>query len=391
MRQAYRILPVYTGDVSGVSSALYELGGMVVMHDPSGCNSTYNTHDEIRWYDRDSLIFLSGLNAPDAILGNDEKFICDVVNAANEYNPAFIALCNSPVPYLTGTDFTALTKLISLRTQIPCFYIPTNGMHDYVSGAGLAFEKLAIKLFGEAGEKAEEVYRRDRSVNVLGMTPLDYAAESCSASLRAVLEQEGWEILSVWAMGDSLADLRRAPEASVNLVVSATGLRTAEFMREKFGTPWVAGAPIAGMKETVMSALERACAEATCCKAYLSGHLTHEKEPEVIVIGEPVMSCSIAASLEQSGHSTCVLAATEGSEALIRPGDRVCRGEEEIESALQELSGSCQRIIADPMYSYVCPEGPVIEEFPHLAFSGRMYRNRFQDPFTHCFAQEPTH
>ena len=43
MRQAYRILPVYSGDVSGVCSALYELGGMVVMHDPSGCNSTYNT------------------------------------------------------------------------------------------------------------------------------------------------------------------------------------------------------------------------------------------------------------------------------------------------------------------------------------------------------------
>lgn len=56
MRQSYRIIPVYTADVSGVCSALYELGGMTVMHDPSGCNSTYNTHDEIRWYDQDSLI-----------------------------------------------------------------------------------------------------------------------------------------------------------------------------------------------------------------------------------------------------------------------------------------------------------------------------------------------
>lgn len=56
MRQSYRMIPVYTADVSGVCSALYELGGMTVMHDPSGCNSTYNTHDEIRWYDQDSLI-----------------------------------------------------------------------------------------------------------------------------------------------------------------------------------------------------------------------------------------------------------------------------------------------------------------------------------------------
>ena len=43
MRRSYRIIPCYTGDVSGVCSALFELGGMVVIHDPSGCNSTYNT------------------------------------------------------------------------------------------------------------------------------------------------------------------------------------------------------------------------------------------------------------------------------------------------------------------------------------------------------------
>jgi nitrogenase molybdenum-iron protein alpha/beta subunit len=69
MRQSYRMIPVYTADVSGVCSALYELGGMTVMHDPSGCNSTYNTHDEIRWYDQDSLIFISGLTEIDAIMG----------------------------------------------------------------------------------------------------------------------------------------------------------------------------------------------------------------------------------------------------------------------------------------------------------------------------------
>ena len=66
MKQIARIISTYTADVSGVCSALYELGGMVVMHDPSGCNSTYNTHDEPRWYDMDSLIFISGLVEPDS-------------------------------------------------------------------------------------------------------------------------------------------------------------------------------------------------------------------------------------------------------------------------------------------------------------------------------------
>ena len=55
--KVYTKLPVYSGDVSGVASALYELGGMVVIHDPSGCNSTYNTHDEIRWFTQPSFNF----------------------------------------------------------------------------------------------------------------------------------------------------------------------------------------------------------------------------------------------------------------------------------------------------------------------------------------------
>ena len=98
MKQVSVTLSTYTADVSGVCSALYELGGMVVIHDPSGCNSTYNTHDEPRWYDMDSLVFISGLSQMDAIMGNDDKFINDIVRAAKELKPRFIALVRTPIP-----------------------------------------------------------------------------------------------------------------------------------------------------------------------------------------------------------------------------------------------------------------------------------------------------
>ena len=403
MRQAYRILPVYTGDVSGVCSALYELGGMVVMHDPSGCNSTYNTHDEIRWYDRDSLIFLSGLCEPDAIMGNDAKFIEDVVRAAQEFSPAFIALCNSPIPYLTGTDFAGICRIIEHRTGIPSFYIPTNGMHDYISGAGLAFEKLAEKLFGEGNAESAQDGRKESveqesghresehqksghenseiRVNILGMTPLDYAADTCCGSLREIVEAGGFHVVSVWAMGDTLAQLRKAGEADVNLVVSASGLRAARYLQKRFGTPWVAGAPVGSAAKELLEKLRHTAAGGESGPFYGCGRKETRDLPQCIVIGEPVLSCSIAEDGEAKGMRTKVIATTEESKSLLRAGDLLCRGEEEIENTLKVLCGPGTLVIADPMYGYVLPEGAELEEAPHLAFSGRIYRKRFRDPF----------
>ena len=54
-------MSTYTADCSGVASALYELGGMTVIHDASGCNSTYTTHDEPRWNTMPSAVFISAL------------------------------------------------------------------------------------------------------------------------------------------------------------------------------------------------------------------------------------------------------------------------------------------------------------------------------------------
>ena len=103
MRIVKRVLSTYSADNFGVCSALYELGGLVVMHDASGCNSTYNTHDEPRWYNMDSLVFISGLTEKNAIFGNDDKLISDLVTAAHEFHPRFIAVCGRNCELKEGT------------------------------------------------------------------------------------------------------------------------------------------------------------------------------------------------------------------------------------------------------------------------------------------------
>lgn len=156
-KQIFTHIPVYSGDVSGAASALYEFGGITVIHDPSGCNSTYNTFDELRWTKRESAIYISGLRESDAIHGNDQRLIddtCDAVAALSK-KPKFIAVCNSPVPDIIGTDFTAICHILEERTGIPAFYIQTNAMHDYTVGGANAFLAIAEKFLTEDYSKHE--------------------------------------------------------------------------------------------------------------------------------------------------------------------------------------------------------------------------------------------
>ena len=397
MRQAYRIIPIYTADVSGVCSALYELGGMTVMHDPSGCNSTYNTHDEIRWYDQDSLIFISGLTDIDAIMGNDEKFLRDIEDVAEELKPKFIALASSPIPFMNGTDFPGLARALTAETGIPAFSVPTSGMHDYVYGAGLALSEIARHFTG-AAEK------RKRKLNLLGVTPLDFGPQPMVDAMKRRLEKYGWEILSTWAMGDTLEDLSHAGEAEVNLVVSSVGIPAANVLREKFGTPFLVGTPVEGYEGEISDALEKA-AESPCeafedkkeNSAEKSGaQISGEQEelwkvipdqviylrkkdsplsgfiptPDITLIGEPVTMGSLAAVIEQKYRKKVqLLCSLEITEGLLRQEDEVIRGEE----AMEEKLKTARIIVADPLYRPICPESATFYEMPHIAFSGRIY------------------
>ena len=379
MRQSYRIIPIYTADVSGVCSALYELGGMTVMHDPSGCNSTYNTHDEIRWYDQDSLIFISGLTEIDAIMGNDRKFIDDIEHAARELHPKFIALAGSPIPFMNGTDFPAIARVIETETGIPTFSVPTNGMHDYVYGAGIALEEIAKRFTEEAGTKnaiQKPEIRFRRSVNLLGVTPLDFGPQKNVNLLKENLHKYGWNVLSTWAMGDSLETLQMAGTAEVNLVVSAVGLRAAKVLQEKYGTPYVIGTPNEWLAENISKRMENAIEQLSSAfipeAVYLKDRI--QTSAEITLIGEPVTMGSLAAGIEKVyGRSARVFCPLKECENLIGEKDAIVLGEEAMEKALKDA----KIIVADPLYRPIAPKDCEFYELPHVAFSGRIFLSRF--------------
>jgi nitrogenase molybdenum-cofactor synthesis protein NifE len=436
MKQVQRVLARYSSDLFGMCSALYELGGLCVMHDASGCNSTYDTHDEPRWFDIDSMIYISALTESDAVMGNDDKLISEIVEVAEAEHPAFIAVGGSPIPMMMGTDFEGIAHVIEKHTGIPAFGIRSSGMRSYEAGAGQAFSHLVdafcLKAVapGQGARPAAE--RRDRArvrVNILGVTPLDFSITGNAEGLVQFFEQNGCTVVSSWAMNSTLDQISMAGSADVNIVVSASGRAPAERLRDVYGTPYVVGLPVgrqpscalldrvyeaaAAVKPSAwntfvdaepseqyraaakgislladarLSMEERDAflcknagdpAEQKGCSPFKAGASFLASDPgrAVCIIGEPVFASSLRLCLEQDfgARSVRIICPLEETCGLLREGDLLTDEEDDFAEAAERAD----MLIADPIFRRILPKEKSVQfiDFPHEAYSGRLYRS----------------
>ena len=378
MRQIQTFTSTYTADVSGVPSALYELGGMSIMHDASGCNSTYNTHDEPRYYNSKSMVFITGLSEMEAIMGDDQKLVNDIIKAAKELKPRFIAIAGTPIPMITGCDIEANARVIESETKIPTFGINTNGMHSYVEGAGEALLQYA-KAFVK-----KNIKKKKNSVNILGATPIDFSVNGQIESIKKFLESNGIKVISNFALGCNIDEMANAGEASVNLVVSSVGIKVAEYFQNEFDTPYIVGVPYGNrMKQDLIKEIVGA---SFTSPYFLSDIGSKFKNEKIYIIGESVTSKSLTKYIyNKYGHTPKVISAVELGNTYhgdivknLKVRDSVALEKFDLhiedEDNIAEAIKDAKMVIADPLYRPIVPNKAIFVNHPHEGFSGRLFR-----------------
>lgn len=421
--QTHVFTSTYTADVSGVCAALYELGGMTVIHDPSGCNSTYSTHDEPRWFDTDSLMFVSGLDEMTAVLGDDNVLIDDVTHAVRDLKPRFVTLCSGSIPHIIAFDCKGVAHLLEKRTGVPMLPVATTGNRSYVAGVGAALTEW-VKRFADPSENPYRVGSSGSpdcsantlegaagpesfSVNLLGVTPLDFSINGNVDAMRKVFEDAGIPVNCCAAMGESFDSLRHIFRASVNVVVSSCGRRLARYMEQTAGIPYVEGTPIgaygaARLPELAKEAYKKkrassAGASGTAGKETAArpdslrmllakkkgdseeirlwkGNPAHDRwdvsDGQILIIGEEVFAQSLAAAINQLTPDC-----RHGLQAFAVWPD-VDHGFPE--DVLAELIRKSRYIIGDPLYRAIPHDSKqnTFVDFPHEAYSGRIFRDR---------------
>ncbi len=361
------MLPPLAPDYSGAASALFELGGMIVIHDASGCTGNYTSYDEPRWLGSHVAVYCSGLRHMDAILGNDYLLVERIKEAAKSIKPKFIALLGSPVPMVIGTDFEGLAKEIEHETGIPTIGLSTRGLAYYGKGVNSSIISLMKKICPSEISPAE----KNDGINILGVTPLDFGKGSNARDFVELFEKNGIKVNCCFTMGCTFEQFKDSVKSRLNVVVSQSGYDTALFMKERYGIPFVVGTPMF-MGKIILEKVEPSRFK---CQPSLS---PVNPDASILIVGDQVISNSIreycvALGVKKEAVSVGVL--FDSSKELLSENDVVIKNEKELRTILN--SGKYKKVVADPLVEQLikAEQKKNISFFslPHVAVSSKIY------------------
>ena len=345
MKGLRKYLTPFAPDQSGAVSMCYALGGMVVIVDAGGCAGNVCGFDEPRWQPdyyghpsdeasipRVGAVFSAGLRDMDAILGRDDLLVKKLRDASKKKDVKFIALIGTPVPAVIGTDLASIAAMTERSVHLPCVAVSTDGMHMYDRGIEEALLVL-MKAFALNKEELPE-HSGEKVCGVLGLNPLDLFDPAWMEAIKKSLNDNGYGRVLMHGMEGGIGTLQMSGLADINYVVSPAGIAAAEYLRERFNTPYVVAFPADPMillEEDVHPYIQS---------------LTEDSK--VLVVHQQVIANSVRDALRRSGVKCPVTAATwfELKDSLAEEGDTALREEDDFISLVERYRWDL--IIADP-------------------------------------------
>ena len=347
MRGLRKYLTPFAPDQSGAVSVLYELGGIIVICDAGGCAGNVCGFDEPRWFLQRSCIFSAGLRDMDAIFGRDDRLVEKLQEAAAQIEANFACVIGTPVPAVIGTDYQALKRMAEKKIKLPVLTIETSGIPQYDVGEEMAYMEL-FRTF--AVEKLETEPGR---IGVIGATPLSVSSLQIKKQLERVLGED--KHIVCYGMGDGLDMVREASKAEKNLVLSPSGIKAAEYLKQCFETPYeISYPPIS---------------------EFFSGEklLEEGKDQKILIVHQQVLANEARKFLRKKLGEQAQI--TVASFFMLKPelkeqGDLMLKEEADLIRLAEE--GDYTLVIADDMIKPMFAENVAFIDIPHFACSGRL-------------------
>lgn len=224
--------PLHDCKLVGASRAICGIkDSAVIVHARHGCHSGVLLLRMLSSKHDDAKIVCSGLRDKEMVFGGEER-IATAIKATWEYlKPPLIAILNSSVPAMMGDDIGGIAT--SMKREVPA-EILTLSTAGYEGPDWIGYEEALNELVRFMKPSSGT----DGKVNIIGFKDDEPRALSDLLEMKRMLNAHGVEINAVLTCC-SFEELKKAPGASLNVVLGGDGLRCAQTMEEKFGIPYV--------------------------------------------------------------------------------------------------------------------------------------------------------
>lgn len=376
MAKLWKKLPPLMADNFGFIEVMNRTDGMGIIDD---C-SEYRTSAERRRRHREDgepkmRVVHTEISSEDVVSGTRQKVLDTFQEYRRDFCPQFVLLSAGPCSAMIGTDLEEIAEQIDGETGIKVAALKLSGHKTY--DAGISETLLAlVKLLAKPGNA------RENCINILGANTLDWQEQN-TAAFREWIEEKGFHVIADLGGKEKAENIAKAAEASVNLVVTVSGLAAAGYLEKEYGTPYIAMAPFGksqtdrmitalrdksrpqGSVQTVSNLNENRQTE----KHSSSGN----QQPGVLIISEQLMGNAIRETLIRDYGMENIQVCTFYmlDKKLACPGDRRIRSEQDAEKLLTE--GEFQLIIADPLLRCFAPKNSKWIDLPHKVF--QLYGN----------------
>ena len=226
----FRMQEIHTP--SAFEGALWTACGIkdaiTIFHAPPGCY--INQHVNMLVNDWKVDLYSTNLSYANVMQGAEEK-LEEVMRKFIAKDPAAIIVVTAPSVEVTQDDVEGVANKVGFKDTV-IIRPPIGGIAS--DGRDEAFIKL-LDIMDPSEEKLPN------SVNIIGPTfsTFNWMADVCE--LKRMLEGIGVSVNTVMTAGATVAEIKRAPKASLNLCMYPydCGIKTAKEMEKRFGIPYM--------------------------------------------------------------------------------------------------------------------------------------------------------
>ena len=234
-----RFLPTPSDRMGIIWSLLAVQGAIVLEYGPAG-----TTHYSMGLYGGLGLrfqnrLFTTHMSEDDVVMGDVTRLEEALVELDKNYAPKVIFVVASSVTAVIGTDIKGVCRYMQNEVKAKLVAFEQGGFRgDYSVGLAETYKLLVRNLPQKGVAQEKGVY------NIIGASAWRYRMASDIWEVKSLLSEAlGLSCNACLCCDTSVEELQALGKAQVNIVLGNEGLAAAQYLEEKFGTPYVYVAP----------------------------------------------------------------------------------------------------------------------------------------------------